>query len=219
MKKKFLLIISIIVIAFFQGNAQITKGSVFLGGQISFYNQSASSPQAANLTQKNSQFNISPAYGIAIKDNIVVGGDLTYSYAKVLTTNYPYDQINKTYGAGIFMRRYVTIGKRFYVFGQGRIGGTYNTETITQGDPSMYDDIKGFSAGFYFYPGVSYQLSKRVQLETGFNNLFYIEYDHSRDNQTNAGVVTETKTSTFSAGTSFNNIAAFTLGIRVLISK
>jgi hypothetical protein len=219
MKKRILPITLISLITFFNAHAQINKGSIFLGGQISYYNQGASSPQATNQTTKNNQFNISPAIGKAIKDNVVVGFDLSYASAENKTTNYPYDQKTNTYGAGIFMRRYVPLGKGFYVFGQGRVGGSYNTGNIKQGDPVIADDIKGFSATFGFYPGISYQLSKRVHLETGFNNLFYIEYDHSSDKQTNTGVLTEVKTNTFTAGTSFNNIAAFTLGIRVLLSK
>ena len=219
MKKRILPILFLLLIAFFQTYAQIDKGSIFLGGQISYYNQSASSPQDSNQTSKNKQFNFTPAIGIAVKNNVIVGIDLTYVYTKTLTTNYPYNQITNTFGAGVFMRRYVPLGKGFYVFGQGRIGGTYNTGKIKQGNPEIDDDIKGYTVSFGFYPGVSYQVSKRVHLETGFNNLFYIEYDHNRDNQTNTGVVTAVKTNTFSAGSSLNNLAAFTLGVRVLLSK
>ncbi len=219
MKARILPILLILSIVFFKSQAQINKGSIFLGGQVSYYNQAASSPQVANQTTNNNQFNFTPAIGKAIKNNLIVGVDLTYVYTKTLTTNYPYNQITNTFGAGVFMRRYVPIGKGFYVFGQGRIGGTFNTGKIKQGDPEFDDDIKGYTVSFGFYPGISYQVSKRVHLETGFNNLFYIEYDHTRDNQTNAGVLTDIKTHTFSAGTSLNNIAAFTLGIRVLLSK
>ncbi len=224
MKKKILLFTaSLLIVCFLQSSAQITKGSVFLGGQIGFNSQTTTSTIVGMSPQKNNGFYISPAIGFAMKDNLVIGFDVTYShsYNTNNSINYPYDQTNNMFGAGVFLRRYIPLGKGFYVFGQGRLGGSSNTGKINQNAVNLSDDIKGYSFDLGFYPGISYQISKRLQLETGFNNLFDISYQHSTDTQANtySSDVTKSTTNSFSASTSISNLASFTLGLRLLLTK
>ncbi|HLK27610.1 MAG TPA: outer membrane beta-barrel protein [Puia sp.] len=221
MKKKILFSTALLVtITFFQAQSQINKGSIFLGGQINFYVQSTSSATTGHAEQTTNSIGIVPSIGKAIKDNLIVGVDLLYSHynnqAPVAV-----DQNNNSFGAGVFMRRYISLGKNFYVFGQGRFGGSYNTSKTNLNVPVVSDDIKGFSFDLGFYPGISYQISKRLQLETGFNNLFDINFQHSKDIQTDtgSGTVIKSNTNTFSLLTSLNNLASFTLGFRVLLTK
>jgi hypothetical protein len=220
MKRKFLPFAILSLTCFFYGHAQISKGSIFLGGQINFNSQVTTyAAPGANNSNINS-FNFSPAIGKAIKDNTVVGVDLNYVHTGYKQDISSYDQTSNMYGAGVFMRHYVLLGKGFYVFGQGRFGASYNTGKATQpalNGPS--DDMKGFSLNFGFYPGISYQVSKKLQLETGFNNLAFVNFQHSKDTQTGTGASPEFTTNNFSIGTSLNNLASFTLGFRVLLSK
>ena len=221
MKSKLSLLVILLSAVFCNVHAQVSKGSIFLGGNINFMSQKINSLIPNVTSTSNSVFNFSPAMGKAIKDNMVVGIDLDYAYSKVDQGTGSYVQTNNGFGAGVFLRRYVALGKGFYVFGQGRFGAMYNSGKIDQGQPTATsDNIKGFSFNFGFYPGISYQVSKRLQLETGFNNLAYISFQHNKDTQTAVGgPVTEAKTNSFSIGTSLDNLAAFTLGFRVLLSK
>jgi hypothetical protein len=68
-----------------------------------------------------------------------------------------------------------------------------------------------------FYPGISYQVSKRLHLETGFNNMLDIAYQHTKETEMNS--TNEAKSNTFNISTSLNNLASFTLGFRFLLTK
>src|SRR5450432_479199 len=92
-------------------NAQIKKGSVFLGGDIGGSTQKTKD----NGTAINSQdgLSISPVFGKAIKENLILGADAIFSLYKDKDANpVPYtNQRNNSYGAGIFIRKYKPIRK------------------------------------------------------------------------------------------------------------
>ncbi|MBS1946993.1 MAG: TonB-dependent receptor [Bacteroidetes bacterium] len=215
MKTKMLLLSVIMGFIAHISFGQISKGSILLGGQLSFSNQTTSS------SQKITGFAISPAIGEAIKENLVLGFDAGYAYSDYKNTaNANYKQAANNFGAGVFLRKYVPVGKGFYIFGQGRFGASYNTSKTEQTNIiTITDNIKGYALSLGFYPGISYQVNRKLQLEAGFNNVFSIAYQHSKDTQT--GINTnESVTNKFSLLTSLDNMAsALTLGFRVLLAK
>jgi hypothetical protein len=215
MQKKILLVIFIssFVTAV---HAQIKKGAIFLGGNIGFSIQDSKTTQATapGFDDKNTYVSISPVFGKAIKDNLILGADIIWSYSKVESSL----QKTHAYGAGVFIRKYKELGKGFYVFGQTRIGGSYNSleNGYTNNQASSYDKTTGYSAAINIYPGVSYSISRKLQLETGFNNLAYLSFDHSkRIENFNGGV--SVVSNTFGLGSSLSSLSGFTLGFRVLI--
>jgi hypothetical protein len=92
--------------------AQITKGSTFIGGQIS---GSTFKQESGSNVQKQSSFVISPAIGTAIKQNLIVGIDFTYAHTKYEYPQGPVSEGN-SFGGGFFLRRYASIANRFYFF-------------------------------------------------------------------------------------------------------
>ena len=113
-------------------NAQFKKNDILLGGQLSYsYNSNTfTQPNASypNSDQKMNSGNITISVGKALNENTVVGIDL--SYLPSSTTNYQnygpnlLKYQNNGYGVGIFFRKYKSLGKEFYLFGQG--SATYN---------------------------------------------------------------------------------------------
>src|SRR5450432_360457 len=99
-------------------NAQITKGSILLGGNIGFSTQTYNSNSPNE--QKSTFLSFIPTCGWAVKDNMVLGFDLDYGYQ---SSNYPGSEksTSNTYGAGIFLRNYKNLGGKFYIFGQGSL--------------------------------------------------------------------------------------------------
>ena len=81
--------------------AQISKGSILLGGGIGYSNQE-NKQEGSTVESKTSNFYISPAIGIAIKENLIVGGDLSFS--NQMQENGSNETTTKYYGAGIYMR-------------------------------------------------------------------------------------------------------------------
>jgi hypothetical protein len=203
--------------------AQIGKGSVWLGGSIGF-NQSKADNTPGIGHQKIKAFNVSPAIGIAIKENLIAGVRLGYS--KNTSENNPtptshYNNTTENYGGGIFIRRYVPVINRLYIFGEGT--ASYARSKITKDE--LYNnetramENKGWSTSLGFTPGVSYGITKKLQLETGFNSLFGMSYGKSKE--TNPDIPSGNKGTSegFSAGISLENASTFYIGFRVLLNN
>lgn len=194
-------------------NAQIKKGSVLLGGSVGF-----SSSKSEDEYSKNKQhnFNISPAAGKAIKDNLIVGVDVSVGGSKRTVNGFNYR--GNSHGVGIFVRKYFEAAKRFYLFGQGRVGTDfYKQEHDYNGG---FAKRQGHSINAGFSPGVSYAVSNKVHLESGFTNLFYFRYYNDKDTPMSP-IYTNliSKSSGFNVGTFLNNASEITLGVRILLAK
>lgn len=218
MQKKILLAVIVICTIATTVDAQIKKGAVFLGGDVGFSLSNTSYNQNSGFSSKakDTYLNFSPVFGKAVKDNLIVGADLGYTYSKNENV-YP-AQKNNNYGIGVFVRQYRNLGKGFYIFGQARIGGGYNTQDATDltTQPATEIKTKGYNVGINIYPGISYTITKKLQLETGFNNLAALTFSHSK-------AINESNTSTnvsnaFSLSSSLTNLSGFTLGFRVLLN-
>ncbi|HTI09538.1 MAG TPA: hypothetical protein VL832_13305 [Puia sp.] len=225
MKKHFYLLLFFFAITYVS-QAQIKKGDILLGGTLSLYSQKAT-PDNNYPTPPNKQtnYNISPSIGKAIKDNLLVGFDLAFTGSKNTqgTGTGSYTSKSCTYGAGVFLRKYKPLGGGFAIFMQTRFGGSYNTQkTQYEGDPYPYNNVKGYSFDLSFYPGIAYAITKRVQLETGFANLVDVNYSHSKDSQTtgvNNNVLANSKSNSFGISTSLSNGYGFAVGIKVLLGS
>jgi outer membrane receptor for ferrienterochelin and colicin len=94
-----------------------------------------------------------------------------------------------------------------------RAGGTYNSGEIHDFISSVNSKIsKGYDIQIAVYPGLAYNVSKKLQLEAGFNNLGYLQFSHSKQTATNWSAVTNN----FSAGSSLSNFSGLTVGFRIL---
>lgn len=215
MQKRILLAVFTVTVA--TGvNAQIKKGALLLGGQLSFNSQkNESTAPNVYVSNSNSLF-ISPAFGKAVKENLFVGVDLVYSHGKYQTSSTS-KQLSDGYGAGFFVRQYKALGKGFYLFGQARVGGVYNKQAYTdQVQANNNSSTKGFTVQLGFYPGVSYAVSKKLQVEAGFSNLAALRYEHLK--QTFANSSTVYTTNSFSFSSSLSSFAGPTIGFQVLLN-
>ncbi len=196
-------------------SAQITKGSVFLGGDVSAYTQKTKSE--GEVTNKSSGIYVMPVFGKAIRENLVFGitAGLSISDNEVLTNSV--EQEAKGYNAGVFLRKYKNIGTSgFYVFIQGGLGANYQLQE-NSGTYVGYDKTKKITIGLNAYPGISYAVSRKFHLESGFNNLLMINYYHEK-RETGTPVIGY-KTNGFAISSSLQNSSALYLGFRLLIGK
>ena len=210
-------------------HAQIKKGEILLGGNVGFSAQSNSpGDPGASYTTTATSFYLNPSYGKAIQDNLVTGFDLTYAGS---TNSSDLGSVNPgqtstgrihSYGAGFFVRRYKNLGNGFSLFLQSRLGLSYQKQTnenTNSTDPDV--NFKEYTVNLGFYPGISYAVSRRVQLETGFQNLVYTQYSHQRETfQEQGSTPTDFKQNTFSLGTSLSNsLSGFVVGVRILLGR
>lgn len=148
--KKILFIVTILLVTItLTSKAQIQRGNVLVGGDISKFNFSLNSGG-------NFSMNISPKLGFFIRDNVALGGyvDLGLSTAKAAGTN-----IN--YGVGALGRYYINDNDinllrhgRFFIEGTAGIEGN---------NPAVGDNTNGLGLGVG--PGYAYFITPNIGLE------------------------------------------------------
>jgi hypothetical protein len=220
MKSKILLSVVASFCVITTTKAQINKGAVMLGGSIG-YGKSKSSYDKPSNDSKTTSYNISPAVGVAIKQNLVLGAVVSYRKSTLndeSVDSYIRERKDNYYGGGIFIRQYIPIISRLYVIAEGDAG--FNVfKTITEFTPyytAQKIDEKGWIGSLGFTPGVSFAVNNKLHLETGFNNLVSIQYQKSKKDQhiTNG----ESTTHSFAIGLNLENSSAFYLGFRILLN-
>lgn len=220
MKRKFYLLLFTAIVYSTTNylQAQISKGTGLLGGSINFSSQKTENNDAQYLN-KSSAFGVMPAYGKFIKQNLVVGGELSYgnnSSTNKSPGNAEQKQNTNAYGLGVFLRQYKNLGSSgFYLFLQSRLTGA-----LTKGKTeylSGYENTKsnGYNVALNLNPGISYALTPRFHVETGLNNLLYAGYSGSKT-KTNSGITTY-KSSGFNAGASVGSQLEIMVGFRILL--
>lgn len=214
------ILLPFITVLFFSigGHAQIKKGSIFLGGDIGGSYQNTKTDDVTS--NKISTLNITPVFGKAISENLIAGVSVGINFYnnKYIIDDAQYK--TKAYNAGIFIRKYKSIGTDgFYLFVQGGFGASYLKQKITGFPVTGLDELKRISVGFSAYPGLSYRITKKLHLESGFNNLLTLNYFNEKRDVIDTAPATF-KTNGFSISSSLNNASsALYLGFRLLIGK
>ena len=212
----------------FVSNAQISKGSLYLGGSIGYSKTSeertATSPTIPN-TGELKNLVVSPAIGIAVKQNFIAG--INFNYGKG-TQNYfagnnsKYD--SKVVGGGVFLRRYYPVATRFYAYGE--LGAGYANVSNTQ--ESNYGtgiftgyQSKGWSVGASVSPGITYNVTKALFLEMEFANLLQLSYGKATQTEKSSPTATPyvTTRKSFDFNTSLTSSSNLNVGVRFIIPK
>lgn len=220
MKRKLLFIFSIACLTT-ATQAQIGKGSILLGGDLGFSTQKTKPIENVPDTRKLNGFYVSPAVGVAVRNNLVVGGNLSYGTQSEKRDLNDYSSKYNRYGAGAFVRKYKPVGKSgFYVFGQVGLQFSYSDQELKSSNSPIIQKGKITNISINVYPGISYAVSKRFHLESGFNNLLSLGYTREKSYLESPGAVSGYTSNGFSLSSSLSNAqSAFYVGFRVLLSK
>jgi hypothetical protein len=215
MKRKALLSF-ITIISFSSATiAQIPKGSTLLGGSIGFINTKTKTA----IEQKGTNVTIAPAWpawGTAVKENTFVGVSLNYNFLTNKNGSANAEQKISGYGAGFFVRKYIPLITRLYLFGDASIGFFYGTQK--QNDNVSEYESKSWGIGLGLQPGVSFAATDKIHLEIALNNLAGISYSHTKSTSTNIpGIPTVSKTDALSIGGNLGSNTELRVGIRFLI--
>ncbi len=198
MRKTICLTIASLCIAFIS-QAQISKGSTFLGGSLNFSGNSVKDDANPINNSSTHSFGVSPQFGKAINTNAVLGVFLNYyrytseSTIGTQTAKNSYD----AYGGGVFYRRYYPFAKRFYLFGEASTGFSYGNTGYTN-NSVLSGKSKPVSVAASLTPGLSFAASKNLHLETSLNqfvSFYYRRYKgysyNSSGTQTNVNTYTD----------------------------
>jgi hypothetical protein len=197
--------------------AQITKGSVYLGGSINV----ASTKQEVNGSSNEGKLkaiSINPSVGLAIKRNLVAGINLTYLNGRSKNYQNYQDFDRDGYGGGFFVRKYFPIVNRLYFFGESGLSYDHQKqESFYQSQTQNKVTQDNIFASLY--TGLSFQVFKSFYIETSFPDIIQLGYQKTTtmDNsyiqsakRTDKGVVFQ---SNLTSGSYLN------VGVRFIIPK
>ena len=216
---KFILLVICLSTSLFL-NAQIKKGVIFIGGDLQIYSSNTTSTNPNQYTSKNNGIIFSPNIGWVVKENLVAGVSLLLSFSNNEQQNASYQNKGNRIGGGIFIRKYMPLGKSFYLFGNAALNGQsiYNKYIYVQ--QPYYSTEKGYAINAILIPGVAYQLKKSVFLELALNNLISLGYDRKNtDDHNTDGNIYKTVSNNYSLYTSLGNGVPLQIGLRWMIAK
>jgi len=180
--------ITILLISFFSfsllANAQITKGSILLGGQVNFSHTSIKYPPIQDDDQITNAGSISLSGGKAINENSVIGLNLKFGYSNAYFRVIPSQRQKYTsYGAGIFYRKYKTLAKDFYFFLEGGLDYNYSNSNTKDSSGRELQKVTQSGVELNLTPGISYKVLKNLHLEVSLPQMFSIGYAESKTSQ------------------------------------
>jgi hypothetical protein len=199
--------------------AQITKSSVYLGGSIG---ASTTKLEYSNTSTdgKSPWLSINPTVGVAIKDDLIAGINLTYTHGK--TENFNNNQNNERngYGAGVLLRKYYPLSNRFYLFGESGLGYFHQKWEYLQTPGYNYTSVNNQnSISANLFPGLAIHVTKSFYFEAAFNNLIQIGYSGLTLTSNSFGSTSTTKQKDFYIQSSLTNGSYLNIGVRFIIPK
>lgn len=212
--KKYLLVALAVFFLLKNANSQIRGGALFLGGSLGVGAQKGSSEPGTGDSKTNGLY-FSLAIGKAIKENLILGAIMENGYSNSESAFSTYE--SRQYGAGVFLRKYMPLGKGFYLFGEGSFRGSFkkNESGYPNQPPITATLTKEWALIAGLYPGVAYAVNNKIQLEVGLNNIAYVRYL----NTTIEGPNSKGESNGLDIGTNLGNTGALTVGLRFLLNR
>ena len=215
MKQRFVLSLAFVCAFMVTTRAQISKGTVWVGGNVSYNSQKTDFSQNTP-DYKNNKLSINPAIGTAVKDNLVVGIRLSYENGKTENNGALSEIKTHSYGGGVFVRQYFPVITRLYIFGDAGASFTSSKtdDTHIDNNTKVTTTYKTKLASLGITPGIAFAVTKKFQLETSLNNLLSVAYLNSKSGDPNPVKTTQITGGVFSDGK-----AEFNIGCRFLLGN
>lgn len=218
--KKIFPLLALATIAFtLSSNAQIEKGTVLLGGNLSLSSISYKSDNGNKSSYTS--FSIMPSFAKAYAVNKVFGVSL--GYANYVNYNAATDPKPASYTVAGFLRQYKPLGKGFYVFAQEGLSVNYATFKTNvydvNGNYNYQQDNKLFNTYLSFNPGFAFDLSKKVQLELQTANLVSLGYSNQKIDASAQDQVSHVRNFYLNSNFDLSNLSSVNVGVRILLGR
>jgi hypothetical protein len=192
---------------FISSNAQ-----VFVGGNFGFNTANNKSLYGTTTTQEGSNFSftLSPIVGKFLSEKFAVGVELDLSLSGN-KTGVNTETTNKSSSMGLspFLRYYALKWNKLSLFGQGNIGVEFSSSSVKT-DGVTNDGPKSTRLYLSIYPGLAYDITDKLSLQTSLNILsFGYNYSSSKEG------TSKYNSSSFNIGAGLGNIVsvnAITIG-------
>ena len=203
---------------------QVKEGTIFTGVDlgVELFNTNTEVVSFDSYNSPNKHFDIKSYFGKAYKDNSVTGISVYYLIDHDINRYLTYRSTKfREYGFGFFLRKYKSLNKSFYLFGQANLDFLFSKEEFIRS--ANLDDFvkrKSYSTVINIYPGLSYQVSRKMHLEISYANLLRASYIYQRTNEQTGTIKINQKQSILNVQSRMNySFANFQLGIRFLFIK
>lgn len=162
----------------------------FAGGSINLSTTHSTDEIGTTTTVDAKSFStgISPAVGMFLSDKLAIGLELNTGFSK-RETGVDTKTITKTtyFGVSPFVKYYMVKWNKLSLYGQGTMRTGFSTTNIESGLTET--ESKTTSIGFSVFPGLSYDLSDKLSLQTSLNFLglsciYNVEKDDDFDAKT-----------------------------------
>lgn len=191
-------------------HAQIEKGWKQLGGVIGLQS-SNSKNEVTGVENSTTYVQVNPSIGKFYANNRIVGLDLIY-FGGFNKNDVP---DNYSVGGGVFVRQYKPIGKSgLYVFLHERATLLFGKFFNAVG--SDYVQMKSISAALTVVPGMTYAVTRQLQVDLLIPDIGTLQYTHSKPKDKGADASLNTKQFTFRTGISENLFGNVSVGVRWL---
>ena len=214
MRNKFTLLTSILLITFMAGKAQFTTGKYSLGGDLNF-----SSENTKGSDVKNQAVNVTISFGKVVKENTLVGINLSYGHFNFENIT-EFDQKLNQYGAGIFYRKYKRLGKDFHLFGDGDLNYAYTEGIVTY--ENARKKVIDNEVSINLKAGLSYSLTRKMQIELIMPNIVGIGYSQEKYKYSDPNpfkVTPDNNTFSFLTNIDGNLLSNFGVGFKFILGK
>jgi len=176
---------------------------VFTGGGFGL-NISGNEKTDNNLTTQNSSafsFNLMPKAGLFLSEKVAVGVEVSSTFSRVKSGVLSETITSSSeFGGGPFVRYYAFQWNKFSVFGQGTLGMESLSSSIKT-EISTIEGEKITRTYLTIFPGLAYDISDRISLET---SLYFLRLNYSYSVIKDGSQ--KTRSSGFSTGASLDNI-------------
>ena len=180
--------LSFIILLAFNANAQFIKGNKVLGLGLNFQTSKEETETTTPYYQIENSLHFSTELGFATRENRLNGFFLGagFSNTKYEVPSQPAsNRSSQSYhvSGGYFTRAYRTLGKNFFVFGEGRASLNY-----WQHKNSIFNNSqsKQYGVNVGVYPGLAYRWNQRFLFEIRFADFVNVGYTYRKlDNGNN----------------------------------
>lgn len=203
--KRFLLLATCTLALISISQAQITKGTVLVGTDAHY--RSADVPG-----KKKEHYQFTPSIGYTFKDNQVAG--LTLGYGHLEKNEAGAIGSSNTYIAGLFYRRYFHLIKGLHVYGQASADYAYS-HAKTSYPTDYHTTTRQSTVSLGIYPGLSYQVHKRIHLEVAWRYLPTLNYNRIDSKGYSATNNSEAHLREFNIKTNNQSLSPISAGFRI----
>ncbi len=158
----------------------IKKGTFNIGGK-AFVNLENHENEENLPEDRYKQFGITPNFGYAIKNNLMIGLGVGYSYSENKNHRINnsiaqrYKNINNRYSMFSYIKKYIPLGNKLAIYLQGEINYSENKNKNSSNSAASLNFDRRFWSQFFVgvRPGISYFLNKNVAFEANLGALGY----------------------------------------------